>query len=551
MLSSFLSLSDSVAAERIATRSSPLAASQQSFKRVLTEPLTGLTVPAAKMLAPITASSDSAKQANFANPDILHLLQRTSYGYTEEELIVAEQIGFDAWLDRQLDPDALDDSGLEEVLLDAFPTLSWSYAQIFEYEREQRENGGREGLSPALELIVATLYRQWFSQRQLYEVMVEFWTNHFNTFLFDGVVQYLKPVDDRDHIRPHALGKFRDLLFANARSPAMLIYLDNYSNTVAGPNENYARELLELHTLGVDGGYTEFDVKEVARAFTGWTLDQAEPDLFVFTPFLHDDGAKRVLGVDLPAGQGKGDGDQVLEMLAVHPATAHFIASKLCQRFIADVPPEAAVAAVAETFLQTDGDIPAVLRTLFGQPEFLTASGSKLKRPLELVGSLMRRLSPESDGAFLSNIVEQLLDLGQVPFFASPPTGYDDTEPDWLGTSALLTRWNFGIELAFENAPPTAGKPGSRGRSVFGQRRRDGLGAFVPVSTLIGPARTPVAIVDALIERVLHQTIDEDDRQALIDQAGATSTDLRGYERDQAARRVLAALLSSTYFQRR
>ncbi len=482
--------------------------------------------------------------------ELIHLLNRTTYGYSEQELALAEQLGVEGWLDYQLNPEQIDTSELEATLAESFPSLAWSYGEIFDdvQARQEAGNQGDQELPVPIQLILATLLRQWFSGRQLYELMVEFWTNHFNVFLFDGVVQYLKTGDDRDHIRPHALGKFRDLLQANARSPAMLIYLDNYSNTVDGPNENYARELLELHTLGVDGGYTEGDVKQVAKAFTGWTLSEREEDLFQFVPALHDDGERQVLGETISAGQGIGAGETVLDMLAEHPSTANFIAFKLGQRFVADQPPQSLIDQVAQTYLATDGDIKAMLRTLFLSTEFRAAAGGKFKRPLEYAVSLLRRLEPNVAGRFYQAFFEQLDVLGQVPFFAGPPTGYDDTEADWLNTSALLQRWNIAAAVAFGSL--------ERARQTGDRNEQDVLdiGVAIDLERLLGGAQSTTEIVDQLIERVLHSEIDAADRQWLINEcARGTPVDyaLIPEARELIARRALAAIVGSRYFQQR
>ena len=476
-----------------------------------------------------------------ADADIVHLLQRTSFGYTEAELALATSMGRDAYLEYQLEPASIDDGGLDTALASVLPALGMGYRQL------QRADRDDEQLAPAVQLVVATVARQLFSPRQLYEVMVEFWTNHFNVFLFDGPVRLLKVVDDREHIRPHALGRFADLLHANAASPAMLYYLDNYSNTLAGPNENYARELLELHTLGVDGGYTEHDVKEVARCFTGWTINRRSPRLFSFLARNHDDGEKSVLGEVIPAGGGIDDGRRVLDLLAAHPSTARFLATKLCRRFIADDPPATAVEAVAATYRQTDGDIRSMLRTLFATESFAQAQSQKLKRPAELVASVIRRLDARTQDDFLRVIYTQLQSLGQVPFLCEPPTGYDDIEGAWLSTGGLLQRWNFGSAVAHGEVPADLGPTARNDRPIPMQR-------FIAVDIigLLNGARTPEAIVDALIERVLHQPLQVSQRDALLDLVqGSPGLPLSTPAAGAAGRTVLAALLASPQFQRR
>ena len=255
----------------------------------------------------------------------------------------------------------------------------------------------------------ARITRAVASDRQLEEVMVDFWFNHFNVYAQKGAVRWMLPAYEREAIRPHALGRFRDLVLATARHPAMLFYLDNWLSTRAdlvipggpnagrrmGLNENYARELMELHTLGVDGGYTQQDVIEVARCFTGWTIDRPQQGGgFVFRPLAHDRGAKRVLGQVIPAGGGQQDGERVIDILVRHPSTARFIATKLARRFVSDDPPAALVERAAATFRRTDGDIRAVLATIVTSPEFWSADAyrAKIKTPLEVVASAVRAL---------------------------------------------------------------------------------------------------------------------------------------------------------------
>jgi len=487
------------------------------------------------------AIADSVPATSVAfDDDIVRLLSRTTFGYTEAELDLAAQLGFEDWLDYQLDPSLVDTTELDATIAEAFPKLSWNYSEIIDYVRQEERDP--QELSIASELILATIFRQWFSPSQLYEVMVEFWTNHFNVFLFDGFAQYLKPVDDRDHIRPHALGKFKDLLAANARSPAMLIYLDNYSNTVDGPNENYARELLELHTLGVDGGYTEGDVKQVAKAFTGWTLSEQVEGLFVFAPELHDGDERQVMGTTIAAGLGVEAGQQVLSLLAEHPSTAHFVAYKLGQRFVADVPPESLVTRVAEAFIETDGDIKSILRTLFLSSEFRDVQFTKFKRPTEYAMSLLRRLQPDIGQGFYQEFFAQLDALGQVPFLAGPPTGYDDTEADWLNTSALLQRWNLALGFAFDSEPD--------------RRSINAISANVTLdwTALLAGAESIEEIVDQLVARVLHFSLDSEDRDTLVDNvARGTPIDvaLNWPAAKIIAERTMSAILSSRYFQQR
>lgn len=316
----------------------------------------------------------------------------------------------------------------------------------------------------AQDLVAAKLFRAVYSNRQLEEVLADFWYNHFNVFLAKGPDRYLVTAYDRDAIRPHVLGKFEDLLRATAQSPAMLFYLDNWQS--AGPqspaarrrhiglNENYARELMELHTLGVDGGYTQKDVTEVARCFTGWSIRQpARVAAFQFNPRMHDDGGKTVLGVRIPAGGGMHDGLAVLHLLARHPSTARHISRELAMRFVADEPPAALVDRMAATFLKKDGDLRAVLKTMFDSPEFWSreAYRAKLKSPFEMVASSLRALNADVDFALAVN--RQLTQLGQPLYRKVEPTGYPNSSQEWLNSAALLARMNFSVALANNRIP--------------------------------------------------------------------------------------------------
>ena len=319
----------------------------------------------------------------------------------------------------------------------------------------------------ARDLAEGKLLRAVYSNRQLDEVLADFWFNHFNIYLDKGQDRYFVTEYERDVIRPHVLGKFKDLLEATAKSPAMLFYLDNWQSVgpnspqlrgakkgTRGLNENYGRELLELHTLGVDGGYTQKDVTEAARCFTGWTILQPQRGgTFSFNKRVHDDGEKTVLGVTIPAGGGQSDGEKVLDIVARNPATARFISKKLAMRFVADEPPATLVDRMAETFKKTDGDLRAVMKTMLESKEFWSqeAYQSKLKSPLEMVASAVRAASGEIDYAFpLANQVGQ---LGQPLYRKQEPTGYSNSSKEWLNSGGLLARMNFAVQLADNKVP--------------------------------------------------------------------------------------------------
>jgi uncharacterized protein (DUF1800 family) len=324
----------------------------------------------------------------------------------------------------------------------------------------------------ARDLAEGKLLRAVYSNRQLDEVLTDFWFNHFNIYLDKGADRYLVTEYERDVIRPHVLGKFKDLLEATAKSPAMLFYLDNWQSVgpdspqlrgqagkagkkgTRGLNENYGRELLELHTLGVDGGYTQKDVTEAARCFTGWTILQPQRGgKFTFNKRVHDEGEKVVLGVTIPAGGGESDGEKVLDIVAHSPATAHFISRKLAMRFVADEPPATLVNRMAETFRKTDGDLRAVMKTMLESKEFWSqgAYQSKLKSPLEMVASAVRAVNGEVDYAFpLANQVGQ---LGQPLYRKQEPTGYSNSSKEWLNSGGLLARMNFAVQLGDNKVP--------------------------------------------------------------------------------------------------
>ncbi|MEP7352821.1 MAG: DUF1800 domain-containing protein [Acidobacteriota bacterium] len=341
------------------------------------------------------------------------------------------------------------------------------------------------------DLTEAKLYRAVYSNHQLEEQMVDFWFNHFNVDISKGADRVLTTAYERDAIRPHVFGHFRDLLQATAESPAMLFYLDNWQSAAPneqgnqqanqrgkqgalraalqqkakgkqqarGINENYARELMELHTLGVDnenqpGGYTQQDIINVAKAFTGWTIQQPrQGGQFVFNDRMHDHGEKIVLGVKIAAGGGKGDAEKVLDILAKHPATAHFVSLKLARRFVADDPPEALVERMAKRFRETDGDIREVVKAMVTSPEFFSEGAwrAKVKTPLELVVSAARATG--ANVGFAMPISTRLVDLGEPLYRKSEPTGYSTNAAEWVNSAALLARMNFALDLTANRLP--------------------------------------------------------------------------------------------------
>ena len=339
--------------------------------------------PAVGGVAPTTSVPPVLDGAALAD----HVLRRATFGITPEARDDIIATGIDAWLDRQLDPSAIDDSVVEERLA-GLSTLTMEPAEI----RSTYENG--RGLVIG-ELTVARLVRAIHSERQLLEVMVGFWTDHFNIDMAVGPIVYLKGTDEREVIRPHALGRFADLLAAAVASPAMLRYLDNASSRADGdnvPNENLARELLELHTVGVDGGYDEDDVVEVAHVLSGWTIDRRTGRMIFLDAWHSMDGVTEVLGWRPEGRSGRAAGVSLLEHLARLPQTAEHLATKLCRRFVADEPPASLVERAAAAYLEHDTEIAPVVRLILTSEEFAAAASTKTRRPFELLAAQGRAL---------------------------------------------------------------------------------------------------------------------------------------------------------------
>ncbi len=382
----------------------------------------------------------------------VHLLNRLGFGPRPGEARAVLESGLDRWVREQLEPGP--DPELE-ARLSRFPTLGYPLSQTLalDYGNDPRAFG-----QVLDELVAAKVIRAVHGRNQLQEVLVDFWFNHFNVNIADGFVRPATPSYERDAIRPHVLGRFRDLLGATAQHPAMLSYLDNYLNTVArsvggrvvgGINENYGRELMELHTVGVDAGYTQADVVDAARCFTGWGIDSLRVGgNFVFRPGSHDQGAKSVFGLTLPAGGGREDGDRLLDHLARHPATARHVSRRLAERLVADTPPDGVVDRAAQTFLATQGEIVEVVKTIVGSPEFWVEAfaPTKPKTPVEFVLSALRAADAEvASGRGVSAALQAM----GMPLYASvPPTGYSNRGNDWVNPSSHLARINFGLDLA-------------------------------------------------------------------------------------------------------
>jgi uncharacterized protein (DUF1800 family) len=536
----------------------------------------------APVAAPLRAAGRLTLPASPLTPDqqILHALNRLGYGPRPGDVERVRRIGLAAYVDEQLRPSDLADPAVEQAL-PAYPVLARSAADLVrEYPqptpqvRQQLASGqmSRQAAAeiypperrPAVitaQMQAARVTRAVLSERQLEEVLVDFWFNHFNVYAQKGAVRWMLPAYEREAIRPHVLGRFRDLVLATARHPAMLFYLDNWLSTRAdlvvprgpnagrraGLNETYARELMELHTLGVDGGYTQQDVVEVARCFTGWTIDRPQQGGgFVFRTAAHDRGEKRVLGQVIPAGGGREDGERVIDILARHPATARFIATKLTRRFVSDDPPPALVERAAVTFQRTDGSIRAVLVTILTSPEFWSAEAyrAKIKTPLEVVASAVRTLDGRlvttadgreglGDGGMV--LAREVARLGEPLYEMQPPTGYPDRAESWVNTGALLGRMNFALGLAHNRL----------------------RGARVDLAGAVAGADRgqPAQVLDRLLAAVLHGEASPATRAVLAAELESPEiTRVTPYDRvakDTDVEKLAALVLGSPEFQRR
>jgi len=521
---------------------------------------------------PQVADSSAASAAPpAADRQILHALNRLTYGPRPGDVERVRAVGLSAWIDRQLRPRTIDDSMAERALADLTtlrmpiaellrefprpdPTLREKIAsgEMTRQEMQERYPMEKRPFRIAAELQAAKVIRAVTSERQLEEVMVDFWFNHFNVFAGKGDVRWYVSAYEREAIRPHALGTFPDLVRATARHPAMLFYLDNWLSArpdfivpagpnrgrKAGLNENYARELMELHTLGVDGGYTQRDVTEVARAFTGWTIDRPQINgRFVFRPLMHDGGEKVVVGHRIPAGGGQGDGERVIEILTRHPSTARFVATKLVRRFVSDTPPLALIARVAATYTGTGGDIPAMLRVIFESREFYgeDAYRAKIKKPFEFVASAVRALGGSTDAEGGSALARASAEIGEPLYLAQPPTGYADRADVWVNAGALLARMNFALALASGRYPHVT--------------------VELPALVAGTDPRSPATVLDHLLATIVANQAGPETRAVLAaqltdPQITRLSTDDRGPANTDVAK-LAALVIGSPEFQRR
>jgi len=478
------------------------------------------------LLALPVLNASSAPREFTEEQKATHVLNRLGYGARPGDVARVEQMGIRQYIEQQLHPEQINDAATENRLT-MFPSIHMAADELMARYPEPQQAAQRAGLQkpkagdnakadraqlqtfmmqnglerPQLllqELESQRVVRAVYSERQLQEVMTDFWFNHFNVNWKKGQDKWFTTDYEMNTIRPHAMGKFKDLLMATAKSPAMLFFLDNHlssapsapplnaaaaarrvnpKNPLApmiqaraaaasnankgkartpGINENYGRELMELHTLGVDGGYTQKDVQEVARAFTGWTIDKPRQNAeFIFRPMMHDRGEKLVLGHMIRPGGGIEDGEQVIDILAHHPSTARFISTKLVRYFVSDTPPASLVDKVAATYMKTDGDIREMLRTIFYSDEFMSpdAYQQKTKSALEYVASAIRALNGETNGG--PRIAQELGKMGQPLYQYVAPTGFPDRADYWISDGSLVERINFAVNLTLNKIPDT------------------------------------------------------------------------------------------------
>ena len=439
------------------------------------------------LLAGFKAHANSSRYTAFrkalsASEQALHATGRLTFGARPIDIAHFRAIGRKRWIDEQLHPERTPENSQLLRHLQQLASLRMSphdlvmhypppkvIAAAVKNNAEGQAQPVAQKVNPRRaiveELSEAKLMRAVYSNHQLPEMLDDFWYNHFNIFLNKGADRYYVTAYERDAIRPHVLGKFYDLLLATAESPAMLFYLDNWQSVgpeadvfrkgrQRGLNENYGRELLELHTLGVDGGYTQADVINVARCFTGWTIAAPrEGGRFQYNDKWHDKGSKLVLGHPIHAGGGMNDGLEVLRILAHQPATAHFISLKLARRFVADDPPPALVNRMAATFLQKDGDLREVMRTMLLSREFWSegAYRAKVKTPFELIASLLRVI--DADAVSTRSLSVELAKLGEPLYRKIEPTGYSSANAEWISSAGLLQRLNLALALTQNRVP--------------------------------------------------------------------------------------------------
>lgn len=511
---------------------------------------------AAFIVASLLLASSSLQAADLAtDQQAVHVLNRLGYGPRPGDVERVKQMGVERYIDSQLHPESIPMPQDLTARLDSLETVKWSAGdslrEFQELRKEVRDEdeGAKQKRRQVLgkmnrETAEARLLRAIDSPRQLEEVMVEFWFNHFNVFAGKGVDRALIASYERDAIRPYALGSFRQLLGATAHHPAMLYYLDNavstssaYGDALArrgnskgprGLNENYARELMELHTLGVDGGYTQKDVTELARMLTGWTYAPQRMvrfnENFTFDPRRHDQGTKTWLGRTVqPAGQR--EGEMALDVLAMHPATAHHVSYQLAQYFVSDNPPPALVDRMAKTWLSSNGDIRSVLKTLFTSDEFLSPAnaGAKFKTPYQFVISAVR-----ASGVAVTNVqplLGTMSQLGMPLYGCQTPDGYKNTQEAWLNPDALTRRIGFATALG-SGRLPLAAAPSDQQQAMSASAalpaRAQAQGDMMAPVGAVAPAANPPMVANtvaaaAMANAAAAQPLDPARLQATLD----------------------------------
>jgi len=469
--------------------------------------------------------------SDFVADDLnLHLLRRATFGPTPTLVSAIKAQGRRAWLDRQLNPSAIDDADCARLIRDRFPRVSWTIPQA------------RDGLEPfswdlMFDLSAATIARSVWSKRQLFEVMCEFWSNHLNVTNPSDNVWDNRHDYDRMVIRKHALGRFEDMLIASATHPAMLLYLNNAYSTKDNPNENYGRELLELHSVSVDGGYNEEDMRNSTLIMTGFGINWGR-GTFRYTSSEHFRGPVSVMGFSDPNPDADGYkvGIRYLRYLANHPATAHYLAHKLCVRFVSDHPDETLVSRLAATYLSRETAIVPVLRQLFLSPEFEASVGAKTRRPFEDLAATLRALGYQPDKTGKEGVralVWVAEGMGQQPLAWSPPDGFPDEAVAWQSAGGTLGRWNTHLSLASHWWPSSLRQP--------------------PLRSLL-PNRLPEThggLVDALATRLVFRKLATPHRDAVLAFLERSASD--PLDSDDAAvswrlPQVVALILDSPYF---
>ncbi len=491
---------------------------------------TGRAAGAAPSTAPAPAAAaapaPSGPSLRLSRDPYLHVARRLTFGATPKLIADMHGVGIDAWIEQQLNPAAIDDSELDLYLAAG----KWRDIRTPIFNLDLGALQAAQG---------RTLVRQLFSNKHLYEVVVEFWANHFSIFGGHLLAGSYKGVDDDAVARAHTFGSFTDMLLTSAKSPAMLFYLDQWLSTGDNPNENYAREVMELHTLGVDGGYTERDMAQAALALTGWTANPGS-DEFVYRPEIHYVGPLKVMGWrhanPTPEG-GVAVAESLLRYLAAHPSTARHLATKLCRRFVSDTPPKSLVDSAAKVYLASGTQIAPVLRHIFASRAFRSSVGAKYRRPMEMVGASVRALGLKIEMLQVfdqgTGLYPHLETLGQAPFNWPPPDGYPDVAEEWLSTAANLARWNFLQALV-------AGQVGGLGAPDYAAL----LGTPTPA--------TAGELVDRMFLTLTYQFPVEEHRQALLRYLGRYDDAPVDANEVQAESPALAALvLSSPYLQAR